>query len=66
VVELPRRIRGPRVIAHVGGVPVEEILPAVTGAGASLLVARAWLMVHLRRHREPRRAMDSGPPADHY
>jgi hypothetical protein len=54
------------VIAHMGGVPLEEILPAVTGAGASLLVARAWLMVHLRRHREPGRAMDSGPPTDHY
>ena len=54
------------MIAHVGGVPVEEILPAVTGAGASLLMARAWLMVHLRRHRESGRAMDSEAPADHY
>ena len=37
------------VIAHVGGVPLEEMLPSVTGAGASLLLARAWLMAHLRR-----------------
>ncbi len=37
------------MIAHVGGVPVEEILPAATGAGAALLVARAWLALHLRR-----------------
>jgi hypothetical protein len=41
------------VIAHVGGVPLEEILPSVTGAGAGLLLARAWLMLHLRQ-REPR------------
>lgn len=43
------------VIAHVGGVPLEEILPSVTGAGASLLLARAWIMLrlHLRRPREP-------------
>jgi hypothetical protein len=54
------------VIAHVGGVPLEEILPSVTGAGTGLLLARAWLMVHLRRHRAPGRAMDSDPPADHY
>jgi hypothetical protein len=41
------------VIAHVAGVPVEEILPSVTGAGAGLLLARGWLMLHLRRRREP-------------
>ncbi len=40
------------VTAHVGGVPVEELLPSVTGAGASLLLARAWLTLHLRRRRE--------------
>ena len=36
------------MIAHVGGVPLEEIVPAV-GAGGSLLLARAWLMLRLRR-----------------
>lgn len=43
------------VIAHVGGVPLEEILPSVIGAGASLLLARAWIIqrLHLRRQREP-------------
>ena len=40
------------VIAHVGGVPLEELLPSVTSAGASLLLARAWLMLHLRRRQE--------------
>ena len=41
------------IIAHVGAVPLEEMLPSVTGAGASLLLARAWLMLHLRRRQEP-------------
>jgi hypothetical protein len=40
------------VIAHVGGVPVEEIVPSAAGAGAGLLLARAWMMLHLRRGRE--------------
>jgi hypothetical protein len=33
-------------------VPLEEILPSVTGAGTALLLARAWVMMHLRRRRE--------------
>jgi hypothetical protein len=41
------------ITAHVGGVPLEEILPSVTGAGAGLLVARGWVMVRLRRRRGP-------------
>ena len=40
------------VIAHVGGVPVEEIVPTLAGTGTGLLIARAWLMLRLRR-REP-------------
>ena len=36
------------MIAHVGGMPLEEILPSLTGAGAGLLVARAWLRMRLR------------------
>ncbi len=43
------------MIAHVGGVPLEEILPVVPSAGAGLLLARAWLMLRLRRRREPER-----------
>ena len=54
VVELPRPVRRSRVIAHVGGMPLEELLPSVTGASAGLLVARAWIMLRLRRRREPR------------
>ena len=41
------------VLGHVGGAPVEELLPLVGGAGGSLLLARAWLALHLRRRREP-------------
>jgi hypothetical protein len=40
------------VIAHVGGVPVEEMLPALAGTSTGLLVMRAWLMLRLRRRRE--------------
>jgi hypothetical protein len=39
------------VIAHVAGVPLEEALPSVAGAGGALLVARGWLMLHLWRRR---------------
>jgi hypothetical protein len=41
------------MIAHVAGVPVEELLPSVAGSGAFLFVANAWLMQRLRRRREP-------------
>ena len=37
------------VIAHVGGAPVEEILPlVVSGLGAALLVARSWVGSRVR------------------
>ena len=44
-------------LAHVGGMPVEELLPALASTGGSLLAARAWLSLHLRRHdpEEPKR-----------
>ena len=42
------------VLAHVAGVPVEELIPTLAGAGGVLLVARGWLELHLRRHRDPR------------
>ncbi len=41
------------MIAHVGGVPLEEMLPTLTGAGGALLIARAWVELRLRRRREP-------------
>jgi hypothetical protein len=39
------------VLAHVAGVPVEELVPTVAGTGSLLLLARAWLWLHLRGHR---------------
>ena len=39
-------------LAHVGGVPVEELLPSLAGAGGALLVARGWVALHLRRRRD--------------
>ena len=39
------------MIAHVGGVPVEEILlPLVSGVGAGLLLARAWVVSRSDTH----------------
>jgi hypothetical protein len=38
------------VFAHVGGVPVEELIPTVAGAGSVLLLARSWVSLRLRRH----------------
>jgi hypothetical protein len=37
------------MIAHVGGVPVEELIPTAAGAGTALLLARTWLALRLRR-----------------
>jgi hypothetical protein len=41
------------VIAHVAGMPLEELAPAFSGVGAMLLAARAWVTLHLRGRREP-------------
>lgn len=41
------------LIAHVGGVPVEELLPTLAGTGGALLLVRGWLILHLRRRRGP-------------
>jgi hypothetical protein len=42
-------------LAHVTGVPLEELLPMVAGPGAGLLAVRAWVAMSLRRHQEPER-----------
>ena len=68
----PRVRRGchVNVVAHVGGVPVEEVVAQAVGATAvTLLVARAWLSVRLRRSRglrfgrRPRRVFSDGDGA---
>ena len=43
------------ILAHVGGVPVEELLPTLAGAGAALLIVRARLTLRVQRRRERRR-----------
>ena len=43
------------VLAHVAGVPVEELLPTVAGAGSMLLLTRGWVALRLRRDRRPTR-----------
>jgi hypothetical protein len=37
------------VMAHVGGVPLEDLLPALSGAGGGLLLARGWIMLRMQR-----------------
>ena len=39
------------VFGHVGGVPVEEMLPLAPGVAAGLALARAWVMMRVRRRR---------------
>jgi hypothetical protein len=39
-------------LAHVGGFPLEEMLPALAGMGASVAGVRVWLAVSLRRDRD--------------
>jgi hypothetical protein len=39
------------MIAHLAGVPVEEALLPLSGAGAWLLLARGWVAARVRRGR---------------
>jgi hypothetical protein len=39
------------VLAHVAGIPVEELIPTMAGAGSMLLLARGWVALRLRRLR---------------
>jgi hypothetical protein len=49
-----KRDPGFGVIAHISGVPAEELVAALTGAGAGLLVARGWIIMRVRRRRKAR------------
>ncbi len=42
--------------AHIGGVPVEELLAAVPAAGAATGLALAWIRARVGRARARRRA----------
>lgn len=39
-------------LAHVGGVPVEELLPWLAGPGTGLVMVRAWIAAGRRRHED--------------
>ncbi len=41
------------MIAHIGALPLEELVPALAGTGTGLLVVRARIMLRVRRRREP-------------
>ncbi len=41
------------VMAHVGGVPLEELMPTLAGTGTGLLALRAWLTLRVRRRHKP-------------
>jgi hypothetical protein len=38
------------VLAHIGGIPLEEFLPALSGVSTGLLAFRGWNILRLRRH----------------
>jgi hypothetical protein len=42
------------VIAHIGGLPLEELVACVSGASAGLLVARARTVLRPRNRGRPR------------
>jgi hypothetical protein len=45
------------MIAHIGGMPLEEtLLPAVGGVGVWLLLARAWVASRVRSGRSDARS----------
>jgi hypothetical protein len=48
------------LLGHVAGVPVEETLPMLGGAGGMMLLARAWLWMHLKRLSRSSEDQDSG------
>ena len=54
VVELARRVRARAVIAHVGGLPVEELLTPLVAVGSGVLVAITVPIARLRKMRTRR------------
>lgn len=41
-------------LGHVAGLPLEELLPSLAGAGGGLLVVRAWIAIRWREREEER------------
>ena len=42
------------IAAHVAGLPVEELLPSLAGAGAGLLFVRAWIALRFGEREDER------------
>lgn len=40
------------MIAHISGMPVEELVPALAGAGTGALFVRMWWSMRVRRKQE--------------
>jgi serine kinase of HPr protein (carbohydrate metabolism regulator) len=41
------------ILAHVAGIPVEEMLiPSAAGSGTALIIARTWLAFRMTRRRD--------------
>ncbi len=43
------------ILAHIAGVPVEELLPTLAGAAAGLAILRTRLTLRVQRRRGSRR-----------
>jgi hypothetical protein len=43
------------IAAHVAGMPVEELLPSLAGAGTGLLFVRAWIAFRFRDREDEQR-----------
>jgi hypothetical protein len=42
-------------LGHVGGVPIEEMLPAFAGMGGGLVGVRVWLALGVRARKDGKR-----------
>jgi hypothetical protein len=40
------------MIAHIGALPLEELVPKLAATSTGLLAVRAWIMLRVRRRRE--------------
>jgi hypothetical protein len=50
------------VIAHIGGVPGEQLIPTAVGAGTALLVASTWCRCIRDADEDPGRGGDAETP----
>ena len=41
------------MMAHIGALPLEELVPALAGTATGLLAVRAWILLRVQRRRRP-------------